>query len=1129
MADILTFDPSTEFELIGDPIEFEEEVQRPEELRFFTLEEQLLDYQAKVLYGKAKVTRSDRNKTRRESERYKKIYDRIIIFAGEDDGYTVDLERKEVNVPWITPIYSDFKYASYPYYENWTPIMDPSQVRIPNYYDRMLKAIPRPYKITEDAGIPIEQTTTLVNEEGTSSIKGLGLFEKNNTMYRDDGSFEVIKTPVGNTNDDIRMKGYFISSRGVDIPNPMSDHPFLSSTKPSKILTNERLIDIFPTVQTIINNAGPTTTDPYGEGNKYLKVYDVKLNQVPWSSWKERFPPVDMITSTPETVSVKFPDVDEETKLAETIQKEYRGECPPAVNPRYWLMTQEDGGLLIKKFYLTRAGDAGRVPPEPPGEKPQEQFPPSTPEECLNTDSFDAFLNSGVYRSASWKEVSDAIDKSKDIPLGRCIPADFIQRENAGIVSKGRIPWIDTTSEDIMKEYRTLLRKFLVIPEKAESVKYEKFGGKPESEIRKDVLTILQDSNRTIEDKAEDIRTILNMITPINNLYVDKDGSFILCEHSLSLMNGDLEDDRIQFYAKWATVDDGYRVCKFCGERINNDVYIAQAEFDSDGRLIVSQDTLETTGVATEHNISSITNSINELGKLIDKTNPGEVTLLILLSLLQVLPSEGYFLPLIQNVRDLSGVIRSNKKIDKTDREKSEGAFGIAAMVVLLQTHIPFLVPRRSFGLRTFKTAGFPRDTDDEKDSPILDTILYVIKSTFEKFPGSLSGPSATVIRAVIKKSSDVRSLVTRFLKQFLTRFKSQFEIAKDRYVEPPETVENGNMYLPLIRAKKTEYSISERIGDEELMARCVVPRPTSVLTSKLFPSVSQVPIQMWKNIVPSSSAVSLQPQPILIQKITFADKDIRKRLSIGIPKSLMKSDKIEKFIKRDNIDAVSVFTMTNRIMDLLVLNKFDIETITEYRKSITYAETRVNPSLLRDAAKGILYELLQTVSKDKNKAAFGKVLDEAIQKDLVMNMLLLTKEEAEKITTAVQTKERETLKQYMRELSDRERELYKQLIDIGLAPTIITTRDREIFASAYNYPDPEEEYKRMVAEVYENRPEEGYNYTRDYREDGMRPLDENGNELEVDRGDYGDRAVDDYNDYSNTVGDADFDSGYGT
>ena len=43
MEDFLEFDPATEFQVI-DTFEFEELVQRPEELRLFTLEEQLLSY-----------------------------------------------------------------------------------------------------------------------------------------------------------------------------------------------------------------------------------------------------------------------------------------------------------------------------------------------------------------------------------------------------------------------------------------------------------------------------------------------------------------------------------------------------------------------------------------------------------------------------------------------------------------------------------------------------------------------------------------------------------------------------------------------------------------------------------------------------------------------------------------------------------------------------------------------------------------------------------------------------------------------------------------------------------------------------------------------------------------------------
>jgi hypothetical protein len=47
--------------------------------------------------------------------------------------------------------------------------------------------------------------------------------------------------------------------------------------------------------------------------------------------------------------------------------------------------------------------------------------------------------------------------------------------------------------------------------------------------------------------------------------------------------------------------------------------------------------------------------------------------------------------------------------------------------------------------------------------------------------------------------------------------------------------------------------------------------------------------------------------------------------------------------------------------------------------------------------------------------------------------------------------------------------------------------------------------------------PEDGYNDTRDYVENGDVPLGDGGVELQVDYGDYGDRAVRDYGDYENT------------
>jgi hypothetical protein len=1125
MADVLTFDPATEFEILENIPDFEEEVQRPEELRFFTLDEQLLDYQSKVLSGKKKLSKFEVKKTYNDVARLRDIYNNLIVFGDMETGYIVDTERKSVNVPWVIPIYSGFEYVPYAYKENWMPLMDRTQVNNPNYYNRMLVAIPKPYKTTESSGRPIVEKTTLVNEEGGTPIQSLGLYSRTKGVIHEDGTFSVMPLPVLNTNDDIRIKGYFLGKRDVDIPNPLKDHPFLASNNPSKVITNDPLIEIFPSIQAILNHGVKTTTDPYGEGLQYLKVYDVKLNQIPWKLWRERFPPVDQISSNPSIESIKFPDTGDIIAPSDNIRKQYVKPWLPGVFPRTWLMTQEDGGLLTVKMYLSKVGQAGLVPPEIQGDKLKPNETPSTPEECLNTDNFDSFLNSGIYRSPSTSIVSQAVDKGKPLPSGICMTVEAIQQEVVSITSAGKSVWRETSGAELLEEYVKLLRKFQVESPKEKDVKYEKQGNRPESEIRKDVVSILNDPERTPEDKASDIQTIVNMIMPVREVYLDKDESFIVCNHTLSILRGDLEDSRLEFYSKWSTIEDGGRICKFCGEQINTDVFVAQDEFDSNGGVIINYETLETQLFHGQHNISSFSNSIRDLGKLFNLENAGEATLYLILSLLQILPTEGSVLPVLQYIRKLAAVVRANKKIEKTARDRVEGITGIVGAVVLLQTHNPFLIPRRSISGRVFKTSGYPRDTDDKEDSPVLSNILYVLRSTFEEFPNTFSGPVTSLFRSLIATPKRIKEEAIRFLGQAVTDFKPQFEAAKERYIAPTADEEASTLALPIFKPEKLEYSPSERLGDEELMMKCGVDRPLSVMTSKLPPKVSQTPIELAKNLTPSAQASYIRPTISEISKLSVDEKDIRKRLSMKMAK-ITKSDKIEKFLMRDTIDAVSILTMMNRILDILSFNEFSLETLKQYRTAVSNLDMSKNASLLRDTAKGILYELSHEIAKDKNKTILGKALDDALLKDVVMNMLLYTDEEAKRIAESARTKERERFKQTMRSMNDTQREITKMLLDIGVASYIITNQDREIFAREYNYPDPEEEYNQLIQD--EQKPEEGYNDTLDYQEDGMRPLNVFGQEMEVDRGDYGDRYVRPYDDWANTTGDADFENGYG-
>lgn len=1127
MADVLTFDPASEFEILENITDFEEEIQRPEELRFFTLDEQLLDYQSKVLSGKKKVSKFEVKKVYNEVSRLRDIYSKLIVFGDMESGYVVDTERKSLHVPWVTPIYSNFEYVAYPYKENWMPLMDAKQRNNPNYYNRLLVSIPKPYKTTESAGRLVNEKTVLVDEEGQHPIQAVGTYSRTKGVIHEDGTFEVIPLPVSNTNDDIRIKGYYLGKRDVEIPNPLRDHPFLASNNPSKVITNDPLLEIFPSVQAIMNHGVKTTTDPYGEGLQFLKIYDVKLNQIPWKLWKERFPPVDQVTTTPEVLSIKFPEATEIIAPSDNIRKQYVKPWLEGIFPRQWLMTQEDGGLLTVKMYLSKVGQAGLVPPEIQGDKLKPSETPSTPEECLITDNFDAFLNSGVYRSPSTSAISSAVDKDKPIPSGTCVSVDFIQQEIVGGTSAGKVAWRETSGTELLEEHIKILRRSQTEKVKETDIKYEKYGSRPESEIRKDIVTILKDPSRTPEDKAADIQTIVNMIMPINEVYLDKDESFIVCNHTLAELRGELEEDRLGFYAKWTSIVEGARICKHCGEQVSTDVLVAQDDFDSNGQVVINYDSLETEIFTGQSNISTFTTSIKQLGKLFTLENPGEATLFLLLSLLQVLPSEGAVLPVLQYIRKLTSVLRANKKIERTARERVEGITGLVGAVVLLQTHNPFLIPRRSISGKVFKLSGFPRDTTDTADSPVLDNILSVIRATFEEFPNTFSGGIVPLFRSILATPKKVREETVRFLTQAVVEFKPQFEAAKERYVAPTAEEEVSLISLPIIKLDKLEYAPNERLGNEELMMKCGISRPLSIMITKLLPKVSQDPIELAKNIVPSAQATYIRPPTMEFKKISFEEKDVRKRLSMKLAK-ITKSDKIEKFLARENVDAVSILTLMNRILDILSKQNFNLEILKTYREAIADLDTRKNASLLRDTAKGLLYELSHEIAKDKNKVSLGKAIDDALLKDVVMNMLLYTNEEAMRITEGARTKEREKFKQTLRSMNDTQREITKMLLDIGVAPYIITNEDREMFAREYNYPDPEEEYNRLFQQADEEKPEDGYNDTRDYVEDGVRPLNVLGEEMEVDNGAYGDRYVRPYDDWSNTVGDADFDGGYG-
>jgi len=1080
------FEPS-DLEII-ETIDFEEQVQRPEDIRFFTLEEQLVDYFQKSLPKKAHVTKAENWKIKKEVDRIKDLYEDLIVIT--DTDYRIDTQRREINVPWLKSIYGGFDYEAFSYKDKLLPLAEPAARRTPNAYPVLLKSLPRPYRSEGTEGVPVTKSTDLVNEEGKDMVHALGNYVKLKRIVRDDGNLEVLEVPEPNTGDDIRRVGFFIQDRKLDIPHPLSDHPFLSSAKENKIITSEPLKDVFPTIEAIMSHAVPVTKDPYVEGRKYLKLYDVKISEVPWKSWKERFPPVDAISAQPNVLSISFPTPEEVVAPSERLQKVYDSKWKKSVNPRAWLMGQEDGGLLVTKMLLSDAGEFGLIAPDVVNERPEIQLPTSTPDECLATKSFEEFLASGVYRSPTYKRKGD---NWVEATPGLCAPTAFVTQERQEFINQGKKAWTETTQTNIQKEYIALFKFYQPPKDLRKETEYEKFKSKGTSELRENILIILKDDTLLPPDKSYNIRLLTKEITPINNRFLDADGLFLVCGHTLSLLDGDLEANKLEYYNKWTALDEGYRVCKSCGDQINNDSFVAQEDYDEDGHLVVSHDVLALDNTSAAKPIAS---SLSQLKNVFDENNGGESVMYLILNSLQVIPSESQLIPILGNIRKGS---LAAKKLQGSARHKFEGLLGIAGTVALLQIHNPFLVPRRSFGNKVVKLSGFPRDTLDEKDTPALNLLLSILKELVDAFPVSFKEPLATILREVANNRKKVREECIRFIKQAYTEFRPQFEAAKERAITTAETVEVNQVFLPTIIPSKVEFKPGDRQGNE-VFSECSLPTPKTAITSKLLPSVSQKFLDFWKT-KPSSHAEYISAEQVTL-KYGFPDKkEIEKGVKIGLAKTA-KLELIRKFVDSDP-DGVALSALFSRLLDIVAPLKYDSKKVIEYRKFVDNLNSFENKSLFRDAVKGRIYELL-----DSLKDGMLEAVRTSMTRDLVMNMILLTKEASEKEVNILRSKERETLKARLREMDDRSREVTKMLMDIGISQYVVKNEDRRKFAK---------ELQLEVGMVDDTEdpddvPEGGFT-NRDYV-DSDQQLNENGLAIEPDRGDYGDvrdRPFDDY------------------
>jgi hypothetical protein len=1030
----------TEFKVL-DEFSYDETIQRPEIIRFYTLDEQIGDAYEKMI-PKGRTTKKQMETLKNEADRLRKLYEQHIVPTAD----TYELREAEYGkqFSWIHPVYESSILSRYSYEQSWNPLYSAERVRLPQFYRSMMTALPRPYQ-TETVGVPylFDSPTQFVNSEGKEPIRALPTFYYPRTQRHEDGRFDILSVPMANTEDIIRFVGYFADKRPVPIPNPLPEHDFLKSSDPVMIETTAPLSEVVPSLDAILTHAVPVTPDPYGEGMKYLKVYDVELSDIPWDSWKSRFPPAEPVPPQAEPQAIEFPKPSGD-KPSENLMKYYEPYFP-ALSSRKWLMDQIDGGELVVHMLLSQAGENGTIGMMP-GSDAEFEYPPTTIQECeLEGLDFTTFKTRGVLRR-TWGP--------KDKMIYQCVPLELLRQERKREGYSKRKQWLEKTPSSILETYvKALVSARLVESKPSKEPKVQSAPVRELSQLRREVVTVLTDINRFAEDKLRDITELIRGALLSEKTYTDSKGLFLVCSHTLSLLNGDLATDRRAFYDTWTAKVDGFRVCKFCGEHVNSDVLEDQEEFTDDGRVIRHADALQVK-TFDGHGVADHIKTLSGLKELFDFSKPSDEVFFMLISLLHVIPEVDQLQPILEMGRKVSAQLEK-AKLDG-------GVAGIAQMVLMIQSHNPPLIPRRSFGSKPLTLRGYPRDAAKSEGYTIVDSMMLVLSKTLEAYPTSFKGSSATTMRNVLNQPKKTKNLVEKTIDTLIKGSKPlQTALEQAKTVLPAEEALKPSTMIPggLVMPSKDTFG--------------TIVSPPTCPSLRAYWSPGRPP-KLKQPDVPLRAGINHFERPGSIET-KLIDESVSERVT---PKSVdVKSAEVKSRLKLGK-DA-SEDWHTNVLIASRLASEFGLPAPVR-----TIDSTQKNDDL-RDITKGYVYELTKEISKDP----LTKTRLDAMKKnDLALMMLTADVKKAAEITNTLKAKERITFTERFRMMTDADREITKELVDRGLAPYIITKQDRVLFA-------------REVAEEQEEKEDIGVGRPVDYENQGELPI----NEEIVERGNYGD------------------------
>ena len=140
IMEFFNFEPE-EYQILEE-IEVDETIQRPEKVRFYTLEDQLVDATEKMIPRDRRYTRFELEKIKSEVRRFEELYRTFVIQT--IDGYEVQAPDAPTAFDWVFP-------AHPPIFERYVDKVDMKRIhqgflassRAPGYYPRLLSLLPK--------------------------------------------------------------------------------------------------------------------------------------------------------------------------------------------------------------------------------------------------------------------------------------------------------------------------------------------------------------------------------------------------------------------------------------------------------------------------------------------------------------------------------------------------------------------------------------------------------------------------------------------------------------------------------------------------------------------------------------------------------------------------------------------------------------------------------------------------------------------------------------------------------------------------------------------------------------------------------------------------------------------------